>query len=327
MKKIFFLKGRTALKYGLKYLGLKKKDKILIPSIICDVVIEEIKKLHIKPIYYYVDNKFNANWQDINKKYSTQIKAILMVNFFGVPQKISLFKKFCNKKNLYLIEDNCHGFNGDNNMKMLADIRITSPYKIIKKIKHGGLLTINKNFRLHTDELNELNLYKESFFNKIVYIIKKIDFVKKIYRFVYTRPNYEAISINNKYELIQDTLLDSDTRNLINNFSLIKEKTSRIKNFNKWKKFLYKFNIKPYFNYSQKNDYILWYFVAKIDDPLTRKKFYDWGWNNNIDIISWPSFPKEYLGSNLDYKFSRKFVLFPLNVNLKNINKSEKFKN
>ena len=99
MKPFYFLKGRTALKYGLKYLGLKKNDKLLVPAFICDVVIEELNQLDIKPVYYLINKNFDANWSDIKKKYSKNVKGILMVNFFGKPQKINKFKKFSKKKN------------------------------------------------------------------------------------------------------------------------------------------------------------------------------------------------------------------------------------
>ena len=75
-----------------------------------------------------------------------------------------------------------------------------------------------------------------------------------------------------------------------------------------------------------KDNYILWFLVAKIDNHKLRKKIYNWGWENNIDIVSWPSFPKEFSKNNHTYKFSRKFVLLPLNKPLNIKIDNEKFK-
>ena len=98
MNPIFFLRGRTALYFGLKYLKLKKGDKLFVPSLICDVVTDEIKRLKIIPVFYEVNNNFDAKWNDIHKKYSKEIKGILMIHFFGKPQNLLKFKKFSKKK-------------------------------------------------------------------------------------------------------------------------------------------------------------------------------------------------------------------------------------
>ena len=112
-----------------------------------------------------------------------------MVHFFGKPQKISKFKKFTKKKNIYLIEDNCHGFNGLKKLKLSGDISITSPYKIIDGINYGGILFINKKIK----GLNFTYQYKArfnySFYQNIRNIIKKIKLFKMIYKFFVKRPN------------------------------------------------------------------------------------------------------------------------------------------
>lgn len=317
MKPIFFLKGRTALKYGIKYLGLKKNEKLLVPTFICDVVVDELNKMNIKPVYYAVDKNFDANWADINRKYTDHVKGILMVNFFGKPQKIIKFVKFSKKKNIYLIEDNCHGFKGLKNIKLSGDIAVTSPYKIMNKINYGGILFI-KNKQKNLD-LNKIDRYIISFYSKIFDKLKQINFLRIINQFIFKRPDYESISISIQEKKQKDYLLDLESIEKISKFSYFEEKKLRIKRFKFWQKKLNKFKVKPYFDYTKKDNYILWYLVAKIDNYKTRKKIYDWGWKNNINIVSWPSFPKELKKNNKTYKFSRRFVLFPLNKNLDNV--------
>ena len=314
MKPIFFLNGRTALRYGLKYLGLKKGEKLFVPKFICDVVIEELNKLNIKPIYYSIDNNFDANWVDINKKYTKQVKGILMVNFFGKPQKINEFKKFSKKKKIYLIEDNCHGFSGLNNVKLSSDILITSPYKIMNEINYGGILFIQDNKKKL--DLKNIDRHIITIFTKIINFIKKINFLRIVKQFIFKRPDYESFTINSKKDIQKDYLLDYDSIKKISKFSYFKEKKLRIMRFKAWKKQLSKFNIKPYFNYTKRDNYILWYLVAKINDRKIRKKFYDWGWEKNIHIVSWPSFSRKLKNNNKIHKFSRSLVLFPLNKDL-----------
>ncbi|WP_415323601.1 DegT/DnrJ/EryC1/StrS family aminotransferase [Candidatus Pelagibacter sp. Uisw_127] len=321
MKPIFFTKGRHALVYGLKNLNLKKNDELMLPTLICDVVIEEIKILGIKPVYYNINNKFDADWKDIKKKFSTKIKGIIMVHFFGKPQMILKYRNFCKSNKIYLIEDNCHGFNGLKPLGKIgkySDIVITSPNKIIKEIDNGGVLFIKKEKKLENRNYISLSRYKKNIYHKFKDQVKKIKFIKKLYRYIFNRPDYEDINIS-KIKNKLDLRLDKYTENNIKNFSFKKEKALRISRFNLWKNTLNKFNIKPYFEYNDSDNYILWYFVAKIENYHLRKKFYDWGWKNTIDIVSWPSFPKEFKKNNLTFKFSRRFVLFPLNQDFKDI--------
>ena len=42
----------------------------------------------------------------------SNIKAIMMVHYFGQPQDIKKFQTLCNKHKILLIEDNAHGFGG-----------------------------------------------------------------------------------------------------------------------------------------------------------------------------------------------------------------------
>jgi hypothetical protein len=45
----YYSHGRTAFKMGLQYLKLKKNEKILMPNYICDVLLETLNDLEIKP--------------------------------------------------------------------------------------------------------------------------------------------------------------------------------------------------------------------------------------------------------------------------------------
>ena len=64
------------------------------------------------------------------------------------------------------------------------------------------------------------------------------------------------------------------------------------------------------------------HFVGLAKNQNHAKKIFDWGWKNNIEILSWPSF---YSNKNLNkhlIKKWRKYICIPLNQNfdLKNAN-------
>ena len=66
------------------------------------------------------------------------------------------------------------------------------------------------------------------------------------------------------------------------------------------------------------------YYVAKAKNHEHAKNIFNWGWNNRVQIVSWPSFYKKHkLNKNL-YKRWKKYICFPLNQEISIINE-EKF--
>ena len=137
----YFSHGRTALKYGLQYLGLKKGDNILIPEYICDVIIDPINDLKIKPIYKKIKSNFEIELDDIKKKIKKYTKAILILNYFVFVERNKELTNYCKNKKIYLIEDNCHSLSDHNINK--SEISFYSPRKIVNKLYSGGVLKIN----------------------------------------------------------------------------------------------------------------------------------------------------------------------------------------
>ena len=84
-------------------------------------------------------------WDEIEEIVSREnIFALLMVHYFGQPQNIDKYKKFCKDNHIFLIEDNAHGHGGKFNGKPLGsygDAGFSSPRKFIN-ISFGGCLYI-----------------------------------------------------------------------------------------------------------------------------------------------------------------------------------------
>ena len=125
-----------------------------------------IQNNFLKYIFYNINDNLEPDWEDINSKIkNNNISAIMVVHYFGMPQDVSKYKKIANEHNLYLIEDNAHGYLGryDNGdlIGTQGDFSITCPRKHLNLFS-GGLLTINKN---NSDNLN--NLTKDLEYKKI----------------------------------------------------------------------------------------------------------------------------------------------------------------
>ena len=135
MKKIiYFYNGRSAMAYGIDLLKMKKNSIVLLPEIICDVAVKVFLKRKLKVKFYKLDNYFEPIWSEINRYNFKNISAILMIHFFGYPQKYNKFLNLAKKKGIYLIEDNCHSFPIQYKKRTLGKIGhigIDSPRKLI----------------------------------------------------------------------------------------------------------------------------------------------------------------------------------------------------
>jgi len=166
----FFSHSRSALKFYFdKILDKNQTYEILIPDYICETVpstLKLIKNLKIK--YYKINLNLRIDWSDIVNQLNKNTKFFLIVNYFGIPNDLIDAVNFCKEKNLLLIEDNTHGFNGYlNNTKLghFGDIGISSPRKHIP-LNYGGVLYSN----IHLNFPDKV-LYKTNFIQKVKFII------------------------------------------------------------------------------------------------------------------------------------------------------------
>lgn len=113
------------------------------PDFICDVLIHPILQAGLTPVYYPVTQNLVPDWQSLEELATESIcHALVMVHYFGQPQDIERFRLFCSRHNLFLIEDNAHGYSGCLDGKPLGsfgDVGISSPRKILGT-PSGGVL-------------------------------------------------------------------------------------------------------------------------------------------------------------------------------------------
>ncbi|HWU42227.1 MAG TPA: DegT/DnrJ/EryC1/StrS family aminotransferase [Bdellovibrio sp.] len=109
----FFFKGRTALYHLLKASGIGDNDEVLIQGFTCVAVPNAIFQAGAKPIYCDIQSaQLNMELGQAQAKMTPRTKAIVVQNTFGLSSYVDSFRKFCDEKNLLLIEDCTHGFGG-----------------------------------------------------------------------------------------------------------------------------------------------------------------------------------------------------------------------
>ena len=305
--KLYYSHGRTAFKYGLKYLGLKKDDKILIPEYICDVVIDPLQDLKIKPILYKVEKNFKCNLESIEKNFNKSVKALLLVNYFGFEENKKKYFNFCKSKGIFLIEDSCHSLNIESKKSQkLSDFIFYSPKKIIPEIYSGGLLQINRNNNNIQNIKKKLDIFKVSYFDVInIFLENNFLFLKRFLKFLFIKkPTFHKFnSIKNK-KLLKDLSIDNYSLRILNKIDLNKVKKLRLKNYNLWKKFFFKNDSITFINRSIEKNTIPWVIPIYTNNKKIREKLFNYGWKNGYGITSWPTLPLKAVNNDVKKRWN-----------------------
>ena len=116
---IYSSSGRSSIYHILKD---KHIDKILIPIYICDTVLEPLKKLNIKPIFYDLDIvDLNPSLDSIKKlaiKY--EVKGVLVASMYGNPANLLEIENYCKENNIFMIDDSAQSFGAKLNGKYVG---------------------------------------------------------------------------------------------------------------------------------------------------------------------------------------------------------------
>ena len=151
---IFFSYGRLALFEGLKILGIKSGENVLLPSYICNAVISPFNQLGIEVKFYDIDAELFPDFDSAKKQRDKKTRAFLAVNYFGFPQDMKEIQRFCQNHHLAFIEDNAHGFLSaleDRPLGTFGDIGIFSFRKTLPVPNGAALIINNKNLAIPKD--------------------------------------------------------------------------------------------------------------------------------------------------------------------------------
>lgn len=290
MKKFFFISGRVALFYGLESLNFKNNDIVLLPSIICEEALIPFRELNIKFKFYKVQKNLFPDWKDVYKNNTRNVKAILMIHYFGFPNDLFGFIKFKKKTKKILIEDYTHGIDGkyqNYRLGKIGNISILSPRKILP-INSGGILQFNDKNLEPNFRYSEIKKYSISKKNFLLSKIKQLSISQYLKTFLKNNNLYFKKALSPKF-LNEKKKIDENSLQIFKKRKLFLKKRSknfvRIISILKLNKFdiIYDLdlNINPW--------HIPFYIKSKkqLSTLSQIKKKY------NLTILNWPKFPKE----------------------------------
>lgn len=139
--------GTDALHLAYLMAGIKPGDEVIVPVFTCTATNLPLLYIGAKPVFTDIDPEtMNIDVDDIKKRITSKTKAIVCVDYGGVPSNYRELHKICADSNLKLISDAAHAIGTKYNniySAQIADYTIFS-FQAIKTITtgDGGMLAI-----------------------------------------------------------------------------------------------------------------------------------------------------------------------------------------
>ena len=151
--------GTTALQLALESLNLKKDDEVILPSYVCQSVMNSVLFAGARPVLADIDDDFLGRGYNISKKtimplINKKTKAIIVPHMFGTPAEIDKIKAL----GITIIEDCAQSLGGNYNGEKIGrfgDLAVFSFYatKVISTGHGGMILTDSKKLKENLDDL------------------------------------------------------------------------------------------------------------------------------------------------------------------------------
>ena len=142
----FHFLGREALLSSLITLGVQRGDSIIIPAYMCDSTIKPLKTYGFNLVFIDIEKDLSLSVDRLKKAIDgNQIKALLLVHYFGLTQNIDEVVGVCREYDIKVVEDASHNFISQflrNKNSIKGDIEIFSMRKSLP-VLDGGTLRIN----------------------------------------------------------------------------------------------------------------------------------------------------------------------------------------
>lgn len=142
-KSILLDSGRSCIKYLLKNILNDKVDKVLLPSFLCNSIVNAVESENVEVEFYNVNSELVIDINDLESKVKSNKDIIYFINYFGFyqPKAVYEYLEKLNKTNI-IIEDCTHTIFSNSKeikSKYIGDFQIASIRKWLG-IPDGAIL-------------------------------------------------------------------------------------------------------------------------------------------------------------------------------------------
>ena len=144
--------GTAALHSALFAIGIGPGDEVIVPALTFVATANAVVYLGATPVFVDINSEtLSINIQEIESKITSRTKAIIAVDYAGIPCNYKFLHEITKKYSLPLVADACHSLGATyQNVKVgtLADITVFSfhPVKSITTGEGGMAVTSNKEY-------------------------------------------------------------------------------------------------------------------------------------------------------------------------------------
>ncbi len=162
---------------------LKINDEVIVPGVSWSTTYSPLQQLGLKLKLVDIDiNTLNIDFPLVEESISKNTKLIIPVNILGNPSELPKLKKLCDRKKIYLMEDNCESFGAEIENKKSGTFGLVNTLSFyyshhISTIEGGAVLTNDSEIYEILMSLRSHGWARDSKKNK-----KK---QKEIYKFLY----------------------------------------------------------------------------------------------------------------------------------------------
>jgi len=150
--------GSVALDVAFQSLNLEKNDEVILPSHTIISCLSAVIRSGATPIFCDVDSiNWNMTLKNIEEKISSRTKVVLMVHTFGLPSQAREIQKFCEEKNIILIEDTAEAHGQQYDSQLCGTFGEISTFSFYAN-KH---VTTGEGGMLMTDSLKLYDQFKQ----------------------------------------------------------------------------------------------------------------------------------------------------------------------
>jgi len=138
--------ARNAIWHGVRALGLKEGDEVLVPAYCHGVEIDVLLALGLKLRRFRIDASVRLDPSEIARLISRDTRAIYVTHYWGFPQPIEAIRNLADGHGLPLIEDcalSMFSKSGDRLLGTFGSMAIYCIYKTLP-VPHGGVLVLNR---------------------------------------------------------------------------------------------------------------------------------------------------------------------------------------
>jgi perosamine synthetase len=138
--------GRAALLLALHALGVRKGDRVLLPTYHCPTMVAPVVRLGAIPVFYPIGRTAAPDAAFITSDAAAGAKILLAAHFFGLSLPLTDLRRDCDSRGILLIEDCAHAFFGLNEGRVVGSsgaVAIASLPKFFP-VAEGGCLVASR---------------------------------------------------------------------------------------------------------------------------------------------------------------------------------------